>query len=553
MPTRAQLLQRRALLVAASRARHTARPMPRPVQPTGPTRALTAAMLVVAADLDAEVDAILRDGGLHELRTPRTDAADGDVPPFDRRALGARLNALAQKLIAKRGSMLDTALGKVGAQVATLTKEQWARQAKAVMGVDLSEVEPNLTSTMERLRKEHVGLIRTMAEDKARRVKAILDDAPNARVETLRAHIMEDTGVTKRQAALIARDQVLSLNSEVTQKRHEAAGVTKYIWRTSGDGDVRPAHKALDGKSFSYDDPPVVDRKSGRRARPGEDYQCRCTMEPLIEGFDDDVPAEQTTKQLSPPPRLRYPEPPPPPSEREEDTPERSHRSLSNDRHANFDAMPVEPKLQGVAVQAHKAATVQYPQNHLRDEAFTAHLEEQSRKAAEAIAPAHIAALEAYTGPAYQRANLLLREGPEAVVKRYGKKAMDGLDAIVEGTTRALEQLPRAPSDMVLFRGATFKDLKHLDALASGSEFESKAFLSTSRDPGVALGFGGGYGDDPSVLYRIRKHQSGAILAPAVSDGAEAEVLFPPGTRFRIIGRQRVSATQIVVDMEQIE
>lgn len=551
MPTAAQLAQRRALVVAAQK-RHPPKPsaMPKAQQPTAPTRALTASLLTIARDLDAMVADALHDAG---LSLTRTDAADGDVPDINRKALDARLSRLAAQIIQRHGSALDDSLAKVGAQIGSLTKDQFARQAKAAMGVDLSAVEPKLASTMERFRKERIGLIKTMAEAKADRVKRILDDAPNARVETIRDRIMEDTGVTKRQAALIARDQVLSLNSSVTKARHEAAGVTKYIWRTSGDGDVRPSHKALDGKVFAYDDPPVVDRKSGRRARPGEDYQCRCVMEPLIEGFDEDAPAEQTTKQQSPPSRLRYPEPPPPPSAKEEDTPERSHRSLSNDRHDNFSAMPVEPKLQGVAVTAHKAATVNYPQNHLHDEDFAAHLEAQARKAAEAIAPAHIEALEKYTGPGYQRANLFLREGAGAVEKRYGKKAMIDVEAMVEGTTRALQQLPRAPSDMVLFRGATFKDAAHLDALASGTEFESKAFLSTSRDPGVALGFGGGYGDDPSVLYRIRKHQSGAILAPAVSDGAEAEVLFPPGTRFRIIGRQRVSETQLVVDMEQIE
>lgn len=549
MPTRAQLLHRRALLAAASKRRPApARPIPRAQlpRPTAYTRALTNVADALNDALAEALTIALSDA------PARADAADGDVPDVNRRALDARLQKLAEQVAKRQGGMIDRAAHACAENVTQVTKEQWAKQAKAAVGVDLSDVEPNLTSTIKRFKDEHSGLIKSMAEDKVARLRRLLDDNPNARVETIRDRILAEGDVTKRQAALIARDQVLKLNSAVTQKRHEAAGVTKYIWRTSGDGDVRPAHKALDGKTFTYDDPPVVDRKSGRRCRPGEDYQCRCTMEPVIEGFDEEAAPERTTAEEKPAPRLRYPDPPPPPREKEEDVPERSHRALDNARHADFAAMPIQPRLQGVGPLDHKAATVQYPQNHMHDAAFNDHLVAATEEARASIAPADVTALERYTGPAYGRVNLYLREGEDAVKKRYGAKAVAGLQSVAEGTTKALAKLPRAPSDMVLFRGATFDDVAHLDALASGSEFTSKAFLSTSRDPGVAMGFGGGFGSDPSVLYRIRKHSSGAILSPEISDGAEAEVLFPPGARFRIIGRQRVSETQLVVDLEEL-
>jgi SPP1 gp7 family putative phage head morphogenesis protein len=204
---------------------------------------------------------------------------------------------LAEHVVKRRGSVLSTALDAVAANVGTASKAAWARQAKAAVGVDLSAIEPNLTPTMERFRRENLDLIVSMARDKVARVRAILDDAPNARVETIRDRILEEQGVTKRQAALIARDQVLSLNAQVAQARHEAAGITQYVWRTSGDGDVRPDHKALNGKVFSYDEPPVVNASEVRRGRaerrehPGQDYQCRCTAEPVIPGFDETPPA----------------------------------------------------------------------------------------------------------------------------------------------------------------------------------------------------------------------------------------------------------------------
>lgn len=289
MPTRTQLAQRRALVAAATK-RHPPRPVPAAPLPR-PT-ALTRALVEIAEELNAEIAEALAAEGL-----PRVDAADGAAPPFSKGDLMARIRRLAERVVKRRGSALSTALDAVAANVSTASKAAWARQAKAALGVDLSKIEPNLTPLTDRFRRENLDLIVSMAKDKVERVARILDDAPNARVETIRDRILEEGEVTKRQAALIARDQVLSLNAQVAQARHEAAGITQYIWRTSGDGDVRPDHKALNGKTFRYDEPPVVNASEVRRGRaerrehPGQDYQCRCTAEPVIPGFDDDPPA----------------------------------------------------------------------------------------------------------------------------------------------------------------------------------------------------------------------------------------------------------------------
>lgn len=48
----------------------------------------------------------------------------------------------------------------------------------------------------------------------------------------------------------------------------------QYIWRTAGDGDVRPEHAAREGQVFDWSNPP----KGGH---PGEDYGCRCVAEAL--------------------------------------------------------------------------------------------------------------------------------------------------------------------------------------------------------------------------------------------------------------------------------
>ena len=102
--------------------------------------------------------------------------------------------------------------------------------------------------------------------------------------------IQKAYSVDRRHAQLLARDQIAKLNSNIAQKQQRDAGVEEYIWSTSGDSRVREDHARLNNKRFRWDDPPVVDRKTGRRAHPGEDYQCRCVAIAVFDRNTIDLP-----------------------------------------------------------------------------------------------------------------------------------------------------------------------------------------------------------------------------------------------------------------------
>jgi SPP1 gp7 family putative phage head morphogenesis protein len=135
----------------------------------------------------------------------------------------------------------------------------------------------------ERFRKENVALIKSIAEDQLDQVTELLDDAFEAGddVDTVRAKVKERFDVSKSRADLIARDQVLKLNSQITQARQRSVGIESYIWSTSNDERVRPGHDDLEGETFRWDDPPVTNEE-GDRNHPGEDYQCRCVAIPVL-------------------------------------------------------------------------------------------------------------------------------------------------------------------------------------------------------------------------------------------------------------------------------
>lgn len=81
----------------------------------------------------------------------------------------------------------------------------------------------------------------------------------------------------KWRSQLIAQDQILKANSQLTEDRLKSVGVTQYIWRTVKDIRVRDSHRELEGTVRPWSDDPD----------PGEEVRCRCRAEAV---WDDTVP-----------------------------------------------------------------------------------------------------------------------------------------------------------------------------------------------------------------------------------------------------------------------
>ena len=71
----------------------------------------------------------------------------------------------------------------------------------------------------------------------------------------------------------------------------QGLGVKKFKWLHSmGGKEPRPLHKnVLNGNVYSFDDPPVIDERTGERGLPGVLINCRCRMLPVIEFKADDT------------------------------------------------------------------------------------------------------------------------------------------------------------------------------------------------------------------------------------------------------------------------
>lgn len=102
------------------------------------------------------------------------------------------------------------------------------------------------------------------------------------RPDKLAKIIQAKYGVTKRKAEFLAEQETSLLVSKYRESRYKAVGSRRYVWSTSQDGRVRHDHKDLNGKMFSWENPPISNKATGARNHPGEDFGCRCVARPIL-------------------------------------------------------------------------------------------------------------------------------------------------------------------------------------------------------------------------------------------------------------------------------
>lgn len=152
-----------------------------------------------------------------------------------------------------------------------------ALRARFGMGVDVYRAEPWLVPLQANWTAQNAQLIKSIPEQYLSRVETIVRQGVVSGVsgKELAKQISDASGVTLRRANIIARDQTSKANAQLSEYRMKDLGINRYIWTTSHDERVRPSHRALDGKEFSFDKPPS-------EGNPGQPVLCRCWARPVF-------------------------------------------------------------------------------------------------------------------------------------------------------------------------------------------------------------------------------------------------------------------------------
>lgn len=147
--------------------------------------------------------------------------------------------------------------------------------SSALLGVNVFRSEPYLRPLAEGWISENTALIKSLPTRLHPELEGIVrrgvmnGDA----VKTIADDIKARYGVTDSRATLIAQDQTLKLNSDLTRYRLLSVGVEQYTWRSVQDGRVRPEHADRNGKVYSFATGP----SNGKH--PGLEVRCRCRAE----------------------------------------------------------------------------------------------------------------------------------------------------------------------------------------------------------------------------------------------------------------------------------
>lgn len=184
---------------------------------------------------------------------------------------------------------------EIGARASTWNLSQWRRIVRSAVGVDLFVSEPWLAPKLRSWARENAQLITSLEEDALGQVATWTQRGIRQgwRWEDIATALEDRYEVSRGRARFIARDQVATLNSELTQERQTQAGVSEYEWSTSKDERVRgaprngiggkypsavPSHVAREGKVFKWADAP-------EGGHPGIAPNCRCVAVPRLEGL----------------------------------------------------------------------------------------------------------------------------------------------------------------------------------------------------------------------------------------------------------------------------
>lgn len=233
----------------------------------------------------------------------RTDAVAGESFALMVQSLNGWVTAyISDDEDKKLQSPIYMGLGDIADSAFDFNGRQYDKSMKSAIGISFPDDEswwPEARkmwqdSNYETIRsdiKKYIADINTATEQAVTNgwsVKALADKI-----------IALDTKITKSRANFIARDQIGKLNGTITQKRMQDAGLSMYVWDTSGDERVRESHAVMEGLLCRWDDATVCSYDGGRTwvprpagavlMHPGMDYQCRCCADAYFNELLDEA------------------------------------------------------------------------------------------------------------------------------------------------------------------------------------------------------------------------------------------------------------------------
>ena len=147
-----------------------------------------------------------------------------------------------------------------------------------IIGLNPLISEPWLAVKSKAFVADNVSLINNLTTDEYARVEGIVSRGAQSgdTVKAVESNIRATYPKLDNRAKLIAQDQIQKFNGSLNHSRQVDAGVTSYIWVSSGDERVRTTHRAFNTNVYSW-------KVGSPEGHPGMPVRCRCRAKPIIE------------------------------------------------------------------------------------------------------------------------------------------------------------------------------------------------------------------------------------------------------------------------------
>lgn len=208
--------------------------------------------------------------------------------------VGDQLEVIFNRLNARFTGTAVAGFAKVTSQqmvnrVGQSNKAKFDRTVARATGVDLGSIiaTEGLEDFVALSVNKNASLIRSLPEEYLKQVETIVNNGvvSGARYSTIQKEIMAKTGANSKLAnriKTIARNEVQTVNSQISLRRSDNLGIKKGIFRTSKDERVRKCHKELNGDEYELKKG-AWSESCGKYIQPGiTDINCRCSYSPII-------------------------------------------------------------------------------------------------------------------------------------------------------------------------------------------------------------------------------------------------------------------------------
>lgn len=201
------------------------------------------------------------------------------------------LRAAVARMTRKWTERFDEAAGRLANYFSTAIEQRSSAAMRKILAdggwtVHFTHT-PAMRDVFQATVNQNVSLIKTIPQQYLGDVEGMVQRSVQTGRDLgkLSADLQQKYGVTRRRAALIARDQNNKATSAFTRVRQQELGIEKAIWMHSHAGEVpRPTHVKMDGKEFEIKKG-MYDKDEGEFVWPGQLINCRCTSRPVVEGF----------------------------------------------------------------------------------------------------------------------------------------------------------------------------------------------------------------------------------------------------------------------------